>query len=257
MIFLSHNFNDKAVVEQVALKLAAVFGTDKVFYDSWSIQPGDGIIDRMSSGLSECKYFFFFVSENSLKSKMVTLEWQNAVMLATNGQCKLIPVRLDGSTMPAIMTQTLYIDLFSVGLDAAVAQIVDVTSDKNTYKAPKQQFSNVGFSITDSDGSVLITMEAKHYLEPIASFVVLLDHDESEIQCKVLKEDPHKSGFNKDITLSDGRTCNGFLATAFRGLTPSMPLTVELKTNNGEPVQIVGVLHQKGHDSWEGIPHIS
>ncbi|MEJ3630454.1 toll/interleukin-1 receptor domain-containing protein [Vibrio vulnificus] len=254
MIFLSHNKNDKPVVEQVALKLAQVFGVNNVFYDAWSIQPGDGIIDKMSAGLQNCKYFFFFVSENSLKSQMVTLEWQNAVMRATNGQCKLIPIRMDQSTMPAIMTQTLYIDLYSVGLDAAIAQIVDVTANNNTYRAPTSQFFNVCYELNGDSSKLTVTMKAKHYLEPICNFVVLLDHNESDIICKVVKEDPHKAGFNSGFTLSDGKTYNGFLANAFRGLTPTMPLSVELETKDGSPVKVLGVLHQKSHDKWEGIP---
>ena len=48
MIFLSHNHKDKVLVEQVAVRLKDIFGQDKVFYDSWSIQPGDGIIDKMN-----------------------------------------------------------------------------------------------------------------------------------------------------------------------------------------------------------------
>ena len=50
-IFLSHNHNDKPLVEAVALKLATIFGQDEVFYDSWSIQPGEDIIDKMNQGL--------------------------------------------------------------------------------------------------------------------------------------------------------------------------------------------------------------
>lgn len=40
---------------------------------------------------------FFFVTANSLKSKMVSLEWQNAVLLSTKGKCKLVPVHCDQS----------------------------------------------------------------------------------------------------------------------------------------------------------------
>lgn len=46
MIFLSHNYKDKNVVERVALALREVYGQNKVFYDSWSIQPGEGIVDK-------------------------------------------------------------------------------------------------------------------------------------------------------------------------------------------------------------------
>ena len=71
MIFLSHNWKDKPVVEQVALRLRNIFGQNNVFYDSWSIQPGDGIIDWMNDGLSNCQFFFFFVSANCLALKKV------------------------------------------------------------------------------------------------------------------------------------------------------------------------------------------
>ena len=60
MIFLSHNHLDKPVVEQVALELSQRYGQQNVFYDSWSIQPGQGIIDKMEEGLSKCKFFFLF-----------------------------------------------------------------------------------------------------------------------------------------------------------------------------------------------------
>lgn len=125
-IFLSHNHNDKQVVEPVALKLASIFGQDEVFYDSWSIHPGDGIIDQMSKGLEAPKFVFFFVSANSLASGMVKLEWQNALYSATQGKTRLIPVRVDGSDMPAVLRQTLFIDMHTIGLTAAIAQIVSV-----------------------------------------------------------------------------------------------------------------------------------
>ena len=67
MIFISHNGKDKEVVAPFAHKLAEIFGIKNVFYDSWSIRPGDGIIDKMNEGLEKCKFFFFFISKNSLE----------------------------------------------------------------------------------------------------------------------------------------------------------------------------------------------
>ena len=78
MIFLSHNHRDKRFVSVIAEKLADVYGRDNVFYDSWSIQPGEGIIDKMNLGMENVSFFFFFVTENSLASNMVKMEWQNA-----------------------------------------------------------------------------------------------------------------------------------------------------------------------------------
>ena len=79
MIFISHTHADKPVVEPVAVSLAEIFGEEKVFYDSWSIRPGDGIIQKMNAGLTDPRFVFFFVSEASLISKMVELEWQTSL----------------------------------------------------------------------------------------------------------------------------------------------------------------------------------
>ncbi|MFZ1236854.1 MAG: toll/interleukin-1 receptor domain-containing protein [Prevotella sp.] len=86
MIFISHNSKDKPIVEPIAIRLKEYFGQKNVLYDSWSIKPGEGIVNMMNEGLQNCKYFFFFVSENSLESYMVKLEWQNAIMRASKGK---------------------------------------------------------------------------------------------------------------------------------------------------------------------------
>lgn len=61
MIFSSHNYKYKPVVEQVAIKQCAIYGLQNTFYDSWSIQqPDDGIIKKMEEGLINYKFFFLF-----------------------------------------------------------------------------------------------------------------------------------------------------------------------------------------------------
>lgn len=113
MIFISYTQKDKQIVDVIAQRLSAVFGRDNIFYDAWSIQPGDGIIDKMDKGLGNCKFFFFFVSKNSLMSQMVKLEWQNAIIKATKGEARIVPVKLDDVMMPNVLLQTLYIDIFA------------------------------------------------------------------------------------------------------------------------------------------------
>ena len=55
MIFLSHNYKDKDIVEPIAVRLKEIYGEDNVFYDSWSIKPGESIIGKMNDGLTKCK----------------------------------------------------------------------------------------------------------------------------------------------------------------------------------------------------------
>jgi len=238
----------------VALRLAAAFGQDKVFYDSWSIQPGEGIIDKMSQALGKATHFFFFVTANSLKSKMVSLEWQNALLKATQGHCRLVAVRCDASELPPIMAQSLYIDLYTAGLDAATAQIADVVRGASTYRPPAQPFSNLAFTTTGTGQEVTMEIKAKFYLEPISNFLVLIDNPASEFQLKPINEDPFRGGFNENLQLDNGVKTNGFLVSIFRGLTPPMPLRVSVKATGGAPLRLRGVLHQKSHERWENVP---
>ncbi|ENO3976372.1 toll/interleukin-1 receptor domain-containing protein [Aeromonas veronii] len=254
MIFLSHNYNDKPVVEQIAIRLMQLFGQDKVFYDSWSIQPGDGIIDKMNKGLGDCELFLFFVSKNSLQSKMVELEWQNAVMKSSQGKTKIIPVKLDDCMMPPILMQSLYIDLFGQGLEVALRQIVDVTSGRNTFQKGPQEFSNMRAYTYQKDGYTYVECHAEFYLEPISSFLILVHNSQDEIQFNCLSSSMTYEGFNPDITLNDGRKYNAQSIRIERSTAPGFPFVMELKPQNGYQVKLAGIMHEKKQGEYRMLP---
>jgi hypothetical protein len=123
-------------VEPIAIELGKVFGRKSIFYDSWSMQPTDtGIIDRINKGLTAANIFFYFVSKNSLESKMVDLEWQNALLLEIRGGVKFVAVKLDDCVMPAVLTQKLYIDYNRKGEQIALRQMIGVIHERNTFFA--------------------------------------------------------------------------------------------------------------------------
>lgn len=257
MIFVSHNYNDKPIVEQIALRLRDIFGQDKVFYDSWSIQPGDGIIDRMNQGIADCKLFLFCVSKNSLQSKMVSLEWQNAVIKATKGQTKLIPIKLDDCLMPPILLQSLYVDLFGQGLEIAIRQIIDITSGRNTFKPGPQQFSNLRAYKWIENNDIIIACHAEHYLEPISNFLFLTKNAESEINITCTSEIMCNTGFHKDVTLTDGSVFNAQYLGITRATAPGFPFTIKASGKNSSIIDITGVLHEDKKDQWKSIPLIN
>lgn len=166
----------------------------------------------------------------------------------------MVAVRCDSSELPPIMAQSLYVDLYNVGLDAAAAQIADVVNGTSTYRPPNQPFSNLVFAATGNDKELTIEVKAKHFLEPIGSFVVLIDNPADEFDLKPINEDPYKGGFNAGIKLDNGITTNGFLVTVFRGVTPPMPVRVLITAKGNSPLRVRGVLHQKSTDRWESVP---
>lgn len=254
MIFLSHNHKDKILVEQIAVRLRDTFGQDKVFYDSWSIQPGDGIIDKMNEGLGNCKLFLFFVSKNSLQSGMVKLEWQNAVLKAVKGDAKIIPVKLDDCLMPPILMQSLYIDLFGQGLEVALRQIVDVAHGRNTFAPGPQQFSNLRAYVYPQGSSTIVECRAEHYLEPISHFFFLVSNPEGDLTFTYKSGSMCSMGFHAGITLNDGSKHNAQLMSVEKGTVPGFPFIVEIAPRGDASVNLAGVLHEKKMNEWAAIP---
>lgn len=254
MIFLSHNYNDKPIVEEIAVRLNNIFGQQNIFYDSWSIQPGDGIIDKMNEGLESCKFFFLFVSTNSLNSNMVKLEWQNALMKAARNDIKIVPIRIDNSHLPAILSQTLYLDLFSNGLEVILKQIVDVINGTNTFISKHIPFSNLEAKCKRDGNDFKIDIYAKHYMEPKSHYVVLLNNDEKDVSVTLIKSGLVETSFNPNLTLNNGVTGNGWFIGLSEATVPGFPLQLRIKSKGTADIRLITLLHEKTENNWSSIP---
>ena len=257
MIFLSHNTKDKAIVEPIALKLSAIFGQDNVFYDSWSIQPGDGIIDKMNEGLENFSLFYFFVSKNSLNSYMVKLEWQNAFIKASNDNVRFIPVRIDNCSVPAILSQTLYIDLYTNGFDVALRQIIDVAKGVSTYSSKYADASNMEARANAISGKEIeIQILAKYYMEPIPRFLFATPNAQEEISFKCKDCAEYVASFNKGVVgnHNGGNRLHAVFLSFPDLLTPDFPLTAVFNALTNKDISISSVWHEDKKDSWKQVP---
>lgn len=243
-IFLSHKFEDKSIVEPVALKLREIFGEEAVFYDSWSIQPGDGIIEKMDQGLKAPEFVFFFVSTRSLQSGLVKIEWQNALLKASKGETRLIPVRIDNVLMPDVLRQNLYIDVYSVGLDVGINQIVNVVQGNSSFTPKHLGFSNLTCSATSkTDGSITIVVNASHLMEPNPNFIVMMNNLQNEVAVGLDGDGPCLSGYyDKPFDNIEG---NGFTIAPMGGaITPERPFRINLKQNSPDkPINLLQIIH--------------
>lgn len=255
MIFISHTWKDKPIVEPIANRLAAVYGMDNVFYDSWSIQPGDGIIDRMNIGLAECKFFFFFVSKNSLQSNMVKLEWQNAIIKATNAEAKIIPVKLDDCMMPAILLQTLYIDVFGRGMEDAIRQMIDVINGRNTYSGGVQKYQNVRAHVTNyEDKKMEIEFHAVTYLEPISRYAICIKNEKQDVSYRCISDAMMQSGFGENVQLNNGTLCNIITISVSRATAPKFPVKILLESKT--KLQLISLMRAESNDQYAGVPFL-
>ncbi|BBJ94400.1 toll/interleukin-1 receptor domain-containing protein [Xanthomonas campestris] len=256
-IFLSHNHHDKPLVEAVAVELANIFGQKQVFYDSWSIRPGDGIIDQMNKGLEAPEFVFFFVSASSLASGMVKLEWQNALYAATKGKTRLIPVRVDGSDIPAVLAQTFFIDMHTIGLDAAIAQIVSVSQGSASFVPQHKGFSNLTYSaVTLADDTLEVTIQASHLMEANPNFAFPVINGKDEISWWIKGHPAIQSAFHEQaFELTEGGMANAVVMRPITGsLTPAHPLTFEFRQLGASALNLIDVLHDQGQAGWVRVP---
>lgn len=164
-IFLSHAHEDKEIVGLIAEDLRLTFGANNIFYDSWSMKPGENLIDGMNKGLERCLYFFLFMSETSLKKPMVRLEWYNALLDSLNDKSHFIPVRIDNIQPPAILMTTLYLDMYNRGLPQTIEDIKSIVWGRGMYNPNElKPFQNLFVEIS-KDNKVNIVIGAKRLVE--------------------------------------------------------------------------------------------
>ncbi|MCW5257944.1 toll/interleukin-1 receptor domain-containing protein [Verminephrobacter aporrectodeae subsp. tuberculatae] len=259
-IFLSHNHKDKFLVEPVALRLKEIFGQDQVFYDSWSIQPGDSIIEKIDQGLESPEFLFLFATQNSLASGMVKLEWQNALFAASKEKTRIVPVRGDGSEMPSILKQTMYVDMYTNGIEAAITTIVNVIHGNASFTPQHQGFSNLAYSqLLNEDGSVEITIRASHLFEPNPEFSfvlanVVLANLENDIKWGMKNDAPIMSSTGTYSHPTSGTSAAVMMRPIGASLAPNLPLTFVFSKKAEAFINIIGVSHKKGENNFVPVP---
>lgn len=190
---------------------------------------------------------------------MVKLEWQNALYKSTKGICKIVPVRVDGSEMPAILMQNLYIDLFAHGIETTIVQIVNVIQGNNTFTPQYLGFSNLTYKIDgDLNSFIKITISASHLMEPNPEFIILFSNEQSEVKIEFENKTPSRGGYNKDIKLNDGTVTNGMVMAPLGGaITPTMPMKIIITANSEQPIDFNGVLHRSSYEEYTPIPQVA
>jgi hypothetical protein len=242
MIFLSHNYKDKDVVGPIAVQLAEKFGQDNVFYDSWSIRPGDGIIGEMNNGLERCKYFFFFISRNSLESKMVSLEWQAALHKSTNSDMRFIPIKVDNANQPVILIDKLYIDMYKEGLDQTLLRMIDVIENKPSVPYA-DTFENVIVKIESlTKAHYKITVSARKFAEPALTIIAAFSGVMDDITFKL---DNNFMSKTELIRIDSGM--GRFVECQLPTLSPEQNLYFSLKNIKGNDLGKIAILKKVHH----------
>ncbi|CYV05365.1 TPA: toll/interleukin-1 receptor domain-containing protein [Streptococcus suis] len=245
MIFISYNHNDQQLVDMIARQLELSFGKNNIFYDRWSMQPGDSIIGKMNEGLEQYTTFFYFLSTSSLKSNMVAREWQSALVSSVNSGMKFIPIRLDDCNLPAIMKDLVYIDLYDIGIDEAIYQMKSVVNQESNYKPLEDKENLIATLHKKSDFEIEFEIRATMFTVHEVTFAFACDNEFDDFDIVPLNERMiYTKGVEvfKDLPNGERQYTNALLKTLQRVLTPNTPFEGVMKSK-GTPLNFEGILH--------------
>lgn len=223
MIFISYNHNDEEIVDQIVKRLDIEFGRKNIFYDKWSIQPGDSIIGKMNEGIEKADVFFYFLSSNSLKSKMVSREWQSALMQSINENLKFIPIRIEDCQVPSIMKDILFIDLFNIGILETIEKMKICINESNEYDYLEEVDNIVANLVIISDNEIEFEIQAKKFIVPNPTFAFFCENKLGTVNYKAISDGLIIRGEVEAIDNFNKKTLEGWsvlLLELTRPLTP-------------------------------------
>ncbi len=127
-LFISYNAVDREYVRRLAAALTLTGA--KVWFDEWTIRPGDSIQSAVDKGLSAFETFVLMWSDAASKSRWVQTEMGAALDRFLRGDpCRLVPVRLDGTPIPPLLSSLRYVDASDCNHVRVAREILGITSD--------------------------------------------------------------------------------------------------------------------------------
>jgi hypothetical protein len=110
-VFISYRSADAALAAKLSRDVRAMGHT--VWLDSWEVNVGDRIVERINQGLAGSTYLVLCYSSAGMAPWM-DIEWMSALARQLNGEgVRVLPVVLSGKNIPAILAGTKYADLMA------------------------------------------------------------------------------------------------------------------------------------------------
>jgi hypothetical protein len=150
-VFISHSSLDKPFVRRLALGLMAE--GIPVWVDSWRLEIGDSLLDKIYEGIDESSIVVLVMSQSATNSGWVNRELNAALSKEEQtGRNFLIPIRTDDCAIPLKIADRLYADFSSPGkFSEPLSKLVEVLVSKGCRDLPvAQERDLLGLSFTQA-----------------------------------------------------------------------------------------------------------
>ena len=176
-VFLSHNSQNKSYVRQLAIALRDT-GL-RVWFDEWTIQPGDDIYLEIERGIEASRNLILCMSKAAFDSDWVSLERSTSIFRdPSNKQRRFVPLLIQDCEIPDVIRRLLYIDGRILN-DDTIEQIIQSCQINETHASRGQDNESGKHAAEDSElannGPIHQTMkipelmDRTHELQYIAS----------------------------------------------------------------------------------------
>jgi TIR domain-containing protein len=138
-VFISHTAVDKPFVRRLAKRLEK--SRFQVWLDERDLIAGDSLPESIGKALEKAKVILVVVSKASVKSKWLKYELNVATARMIKGECRVIPVVIDDTPLPAEVTGILYADCRK-GLAKGLPSLLTALQYEARRADMKQSFSS-------------------------------------------------------------------------------------------------------------------
>ncbi|NKB29772.1 MAG: hypothetical protein GKR99_20355 [Rhodobacteraceae bacterium] len=105
-----------------------------------------------------------------------------------------------------------------------------------------------------SNQEIRLRVEASHYFEPVAKFLILTNNSRSEIKCSEVGAGICNTGFSEGVKLDSGLEVNAFVLGSMNSITPKIPLNISVKWTEGVEPSLLGLMHLVEENRWKTLP---
>lgn len=169
--FFSHASEDKAIVEQVFLRVIQKHPEISGWLDKYEIKGGDELIDKIAEGIDTSDKFLIFLSSNSIDKPWVKAELRKALMKEINGINPefIVPIKLGKiSSFPPFLESKLYIDLESKTEEEWLGDIHAAITRQPKPFGQAENNLNIGINIAaDNQKAAVVVFESRYWAETI------------------------------------------------------------------------------------------
>lgn len=246
-VFLSHASEDKAVVDQVHLRITKRYPEIESWLDKYEILGGDDLIEKIHSGIEDADRFIIFLSPNSIDKPWVRTELRKALADEISGVKPefIIPIKIGTiPSFPPFLESRFYIDIENKIEDEWLQDIYAAIHRKKKPLGEVTENLRVSAHIaSDNPRAAMLVFEVLFWAEPV-SFIVATNSQvkHSTWQFFGLK------GMHQ-LSVSELKADKAYaLAIQNHSIQPKKPFIIGLEfENSGDPREKILKI-----DKWDG-----